>query len=52
LRDWLARPFGRVPFAGEHTSLKWQGFVSGAIDSGRRAAAEVLALRAMAHDSR
>ena len=24
LRDWLARPAGRVVFAGEHTSVKWQ----------------------------
>lgn len=47
LRDWLARPFGRVLFAGEHTSIKWQGFMNGAIESGRRAAAEVMALRAM-----
>ena len=43
-RDWLARPFGRVLFAGEHTSIRWQGYVNGAIESGRRAAAEVCAL--------
>ena len=41
LREWLARPAGRVVFAGEHTSMRWQGFMSGAIESGRRAAAEV-----------
>ena len=41
LRDWLARPFGRVFFAGEHTSIKWQGYMNGAIESGLRAAAEV-----------
>ena len=44
LRDWLARPAGRIVFAGEHTSREWQGFMSGAIDSGRRAALEVAML--------
>jgi monoamine oxidase len=41
LRPWLARPAGRVLFAGEHTSLRWQGYMNGAIESGQRAAAEV-----------
>jgi monoamine oxidase len=40
LREWLARPFGRVLFAGEHTSFRWQGYVNGAVESGQRAAAE------------
>jgi monoamine oxidase len=44
LRAWLARPFGRVFFAGEHTSVKWQGYMNGAVESGRRAAAEVAAV--------
>ena len=44
LRAWLARPAGRVVFAGEHTSARWQGFMNGAIESGRRAAAELRAL--------
>jgi monoamine oxidase len=48
LRDWLARPSGRVVFAGEHTSHRWQGYINGAIESGERAAAEVAAL----HDER
>jgi monoamine oxidase len=43
LRDWLARPHGRVLFAGEHTSVRWQGYMNGAIESGQRAAAEVIA---------
>lgn len=43
LRDWLARPFGRVFFAGEHTSVKWQGYMNGAVESGLRAAEEVAA---------
>ena len=41
LRPWLARPAGRLFFAGEHTSIKWQGYMNGAIESGRRAAAEI-----------
>ena len=43
LRAWLARPCGRLFFAGEHTSLKWQGYMNGAVESGRRAAAEIVA---------
>jgi monoamine oxidase len=44
LRAWLARPFGRLFFAGEHTSIKWQGYMNGAVESGRRAAAEIAAV--------
>jgi monoamine oxidase len=44
LRDWLRRPAGRVMFAGEHTSVKWEGYMNGAIESGLRAAAEITAL--------
>ena len=47
LRTWLARPAGRLFFAGEHTSNKWQGYMNGAIESGRRAAAEVAAVHAL-----
>ncbi|HTL62544.1 MAG TPA: NAD(P)/FAD-dependent oxidoreductase [Nitrospira sp.] len=43
-RPWLARPHGRLLFAGEHTSIKWQGYMNGAVESGLRAAAEVWAL--------
>ena len=43
LRNWLARPFGRIFFAGEHTSFDGQGYMNGAVQSGRRAAAEVAA---------
>jgi monoamine oxidase len=43
LRPWLSRPAGRLFFAGEHTSLRWQGYMNGAVESGRRAAAEVAA---------
>jgi monoamine oxidase len=34
---------GRVHFAGEHTSIDFQGYMEGALESGLRAAAEVLA---------
>ncbi len=44
LRQWLARPHGRILFAGEHTSIKWQGYMNGAVESGLRAAAEVCAM--------
>jgi monoamine oxidase len=44
LRSWLPRPCGRIFFAGEHTSIKWQGYMNGAVESGRRAAAEIAAV--------
>jgi monoamine oxidase len=44
LRHWLRARHGRVAFAGEHTSEHWQGFMNGAIESGQRAAEEVVAL--------
>jgi len=44
LRPWLARPCGRLFFAGEHTSIRWQGYMNGAVESGRRAAAEIAAV--------
>jgi len=37
------RPEGHVYFAGEHTSLAAQGYLEGAVESGQRAAQEVLA---------
>jgi monoamine oxidase len=37
----IARPEGRIHFAGEHTS-SWMGWMQGAIESGERAAREVL----------
>ena len=39
----LARPWGRVVMAGEHTAGPgWHGTLEGAVRSGRRAAREVL----------
>jgi monoamine oxidase len=43
-RAWLARPSGPIVFAGEHTSIKYQGYMNGAIESGLRAAAEIGAM--------
>jgi monoamine oxidase len=34
-------PAGNVHFAGEHTSLQFQGYMEGAVQSGERAAAEI-----------
>jgi monoamine oxidase len=42
LRGWLSQPCGRLFFAGEHTSIRWQGYLNGAVESGRRAAAEII----------
>jgi monoamine oxidase len=47
LRAWLARPCGSLFFAGEHTSLASQGYMNGAVESGRRAAAEIAAARSL-----
>jgi len=42
-RRLLALPWKRVFFAGEHTSFRWQGYMNGAVESGLRAAEEILA---------
>ncbi len=41
-RPLLARRAGRLVFAGEHTSADWQGYMNGAVESGVRAAHELL----------
>ena len=43
LPDRLERPVGRIAFAGEHTERHWYSTMEGAIRSGERAAADVLA---------
>jgi monoamine oxidase len=40
-RLWLSKPHGRIVFAGEHTSVQWQGYMNGAVESGLRAAQEI-----------
>jgi len=47
-RGWLAQPCGKIVFAGEHTSLLWQGYMNGAVETGHRAAAEVRAAHLLA----
>nr|MBA2485548.1 FAD-dependent oxidoreductase [Nitrospira sp.] len=42
LRQRLSQPHGRCFFAGEHTSFRWQGYMNGAVESGLRAAFEVI----------
>jgi monoamine oxidase len=41
-RPLLSRRAGRIFFAGEHTSERWQGYMNGAVESGQRAARELL----------
>jgi monoamine oxidase len=43
-RAWLSRAAGPIVFAGEHTSIKSQGFMNGAVETGLRAAAEIAAI--------
>ena len=38
----IAQPVGRIHWAGAETSTIWNGYMEGAIRSGRRAAAEIL----------
>jgi monoamine oxidase len=39
----LREPVGRIHWAGTETAERWAGYIDGAIDSGERVAAEVLA---------
>jgi monoamine oxidase len=38
----LREPVGRIHWAGTETAERWMGYVDGAIESGIRAAAEIL----------
>ena len=38
----LRQPLGRVCFAGTETAVEWTGYLEGALESGERAAREVL----------
>jgi monoamine oxidase len=46
-RAELSRSVGRVAFAGDHTSRKWQGYMNGAVESGARAARDIETMRLM-----
>ena len=41
----LAAPVGRIHWAGAETASRWNGYMDGAIRSGRRAAEEILSQR-------
>jgi monoamine oxidase len=41
--DTLRAPAGRIHWAGTETAVRWVGYIDGAIESGQRAADEVLA---------
>jgi monoamine oxidase len=43
LADFVAKPVGNMFFAGEHTSVAFNGYMEGAVETGQRAAKEVLA---------
>ena len=38
----LREPVGRIHWAGTETAVRWNGYMDGAVESGRRAAAEIL----------
>ncbi len=40
--DGVRKPYKNIHFAGTETASQWMGYMDGAIDAGRRAAAEVL----------
>lgn len=40
--DSPTRPVGPIHWAGSETGIEWPGYIDGAIESGRRAAREVL----------
>lgn len=40
--DVIRQPFGRIHWAGTETATKWYGYMDGAVESGERAASEVL----------
>jgi len=41
--DVLREPFGNVHFVGTETAYEWKGYMEGAVRSGERGAAEVVA---------
>jgi monoamine oxidase len=43
LADWVATSVGNLFFAGEHTSVEFNGYMEGAVETGQRAAREVWA---------
>ena len=39
---WLRQPVDRIHWAGTETATRWMGYFDGAVQSGKRAAAEIL----------
>ena len=39
---WLREPIDRIHWAGTETATRWMGYFDGAVQSGKRAAAEVM----------
>ena len=37
----IKRPIGPIHWAGTETAVRWNGYIDGAIESGKRAAAEI-----------
>jgi len=46
-RSELSRSFGRIAFAGDHTSRYWHGYMNGAVESGHRAARDIEMMKLM-----
>ena len=46
-RDHLSRAFGRIFFAGDHTSREHQGYMNGAVESGQRVAKEIATVHSL-----
>ncbi len=40
----LRAPVGSIHWAGTETATEWSGYIDGAVQSGQRAAAEILAI--------
>lgn len=40
--EWLRKPSGRIHWAGTETAVKWNGYMDGAVESGRRAVGEIV----------
>jgi monoamine oxidase len=47
----LADPIGRVHFAGTETATQWRSYMEGALESGERAALEVLSAHSVSKES-
>jgi monoamine oxidase len=44
LGHWIRKPIGKIHWAGTETAIHWSGYMEGAVNSGLRAADEVVAV--------